>query len=246
MPMKVVICCIAYQEDQYVEEWIDYHRKLGFDAIHMWQNKGWECQINRDFLFKYSYLREGSQVNIYNNFMNQFNSQYDWSAFIDCDEFLTLRKHKSVKEFIENYEELRGIGLNWQYYGSMGKETRESNSLLKQFTHRQNGVDKHVKTIMNMKSPSRFLDPHSPNAYIYDTNKIPFQGPFHENGPSDIAALNHYHKQTLEDFKIKVAKGREDGAEKRGGFYWNEQHWHDIKDKDCDVEDTTARDFMYG
>ena len=34
--MKVVLVCIAKDEDNYVEEWLDYNHKLGFDEIIMY------------------------------------------------------------------------------------------------------------------------------------------------------------------------------------------------------------------
>jgi hypothetical protein len=36
--MKVAICCIAKNEDNYIDEWIEYHLKLGIDDIHVHQN----------------------------------------------------------------------------------------------------------------------------------------------------------------------------------------------------------------
>ena len=36
--MKVALVCIAKEEDNYIQEWIDYNKKLGFDDIIIYQN----------------------------------------------------------------------------------------------------------------------------------------------------------------------------------------------------------------
>ena len=43
--MKVALVCIAKNEDLYIDEWIDYHFKLGFDEIFVYQNN-W--RFNKD------------------------------------------------------------------------------------------------------------------------------------------------------------------------------------------------------
>lgn len=242
--MKIAICCIAYKEDHYIDEWLDYHHKLGFDAIHMYQNKGWLCRTERYYLIKESYAQENSQVRIYNEFIKKYSTKYDWVACIDCDEFIVLKKHMNIHQFLSDYSD--SVSLNWQYYGSNGRENRESKSLLRQFIHRQNGVDKHVKTIFKSTSMHNYIDPHCLTVPALDTNRNYFTGPFHIDGPSDVAVINHYHAQTYEDWQIKVDKGREDGREKKGAFYWNLDHWKNSVKENCEVEDTTARDFMYG
>ena len=38
MKKKIALVCFAKNEDLYLQEWIDYHIKLGFDDIHVFQN----------------------------------------------------------------------------------------------------------------------------------------------------------------------------------------------------------------
>lgn len=30
---KSILCCIAKNEDNYINEWVEYHLKLGFDRV---------------------------------------------------------------------------------------------------------------------------------------------------------------------------------------------------------------------
>ena len=63
---------------------------------------------------------------------------------IDCDEFIVLKKHKTIKQFLTDFDNPYGVGLNWFFYGSNGKLKRDNNSLLKQFTKRQVSQTKHT------------------------------------------------------------------------------------------------------
>lgn len=36
--MKKAIICIAKNEDLYIDEWIQYHLKIGFDRVFVYQN----------------------------------------------------------------------------------------------------------------------------------------------------------------------------------------------------------------
>ena len=49
--MKVALVCIAKNEDNYIEEWVLYHKKLGFDRIFIYEND-WKCNLEYPFLTK--------------------------------------------------------------------------------------------------------------------------------------------------------------------------------------------------
>ena len=35
---RLAICCIAKDEDKYIDEWIEYHLGLGFDKIYVFRD----------------------------------------------------------------------------------------------------------------------------------------------------------------------------------------------------------------
>lgn len=41
------LVCIAKDEDNYIQEWIDYHLKLGFSDIYIWQNN-WRSKVVKE------------------------------------------------------------------------------------------------------------------------------------------------------------------------------------------------------
>jgi hypothetical protein len=238
---KSALVCIAKNEDQYIEEWLDYNHKLGFDDIFMYVND-WECNIERPFLHKIIINGENRQVISYNHFIHHFKNQYEWGAFFDCDEFLVLHKHSNVNEFLTEYDDLPGLAINWLFFGADGKVFRgeDKHTVLKQFIKREELPNQHIKTILKLNSGGIMVNPHNPNIFISDTNRKSFAGPFNENGPIDIVQLNHYYFRTYEDWVIKCDRGRADGGENREYDEWKQQQFNY-----CDVEDLSAINFMY-
>lgn len=244
--MKVALVCIAKDEDYYMEEWIDYNLKLGFDSIYVYQND-WICKLERPNLIKIDFPGLVQQMNSYNHFLDNFKKDYDWAAFIDCDEYIFLKKHKNIKDLLEEYDNPYGLALNWVFFGGCGIEKRiegEENSLLKQFTKRQIGLEQHIKSIIKTSTDARFFLPHNPHHQLMNLDREFFNGPFNKNKTNDTAYIAHFHHKTYEDWLIRCKRGRADGSPKQYPEDWAktiEVGWPDL----CATEDTTGRDFMY-
>lgn len=236
---KIVLVCIAKDEDYYIEEWLNYNFKLGFDKIILYQNN-WKCNINNPNLIKIDWPGEYQQLLAYNDFIDRLSDDYDYAAFLDCDEFLVLKKHKNIHEFIREYGKNRNICINWQFYGSCGKEKRDGNSLIKQFTKRQSDVNDHIKSIIYLRIDQWMERGHNPDYPMHDTNSKEVTGPWNKNGPSDVAIINHYKDKTLEDYKEYKKRGQVDVAREI-----DIQSWVDRKNIDNEVEDINALNFFY-
>jgi hypothetical protein len=240
--MKVALVCIAKMEDNYIEEWVNYHKKLGFDEIVMYEND-WECKLDLPYLKKIEFPGIHKQMSAYEHFTNNFRQDYDWAAFFDCDEFLVLKKHTNVKDFLEEYDNPYGVGINWKMFGSNGqKEVGEhKNSLLKQFIMSENKPDQHVKTIMKLSSNGVMESPHHTNTPLMNTDKEYFiKEPFNNPPKDDVAQLNHYHHKSYEDWLVRCVRGQSDNCPTK-----KPEEWEINQYKFSDVEDLLALNFMY-
>ena len=239
--MKIALVCIAKDEDRYIEEWVSYNKKLGFDEIVMYQND-WKCQLDLPYLKKIDFPGKHKQMEAYRHFTTNYRNQYDWAAFFDCDEFLVLKKHKTIHDFIKEYDNPYGIGVNWQFFGANGQMNRgeHTNSLLKQFTKKQKDVDQHIKSILNLKSNSVMSLPHNPNSPLMSTDRVMFTGPFNKSGNIDVAQLNHYHHKSYEDWLLRCQRGQSDHCPTK-----KPEQWEKEKFVFCDVEDYGAINFLY-
>jgi hypothetical protein len=233
---KIALVCIAKNEDPYIEEWVEYNLKLGFTHIFIYENN-WRCSLENKNITKIPFDGEVMQTMAYNHFIQNLSSEFDWAAFFDVDEFLVLKKHKDINEFINDYKEFNGIGINWVMFGSNGiKNTNGNYNVLSRFTKKSSKLNKHIKSIVKLNK-NIIMSVHNPNTQIVNTNKELISGPFNPNGDYEIAQLNHYFTKSEEEFKLKIERGRADTTQKR--IISN----YDVHNSANDIEDLTAFNF---
>lgn len=238
--MRTSLVCIAKNEDNYIQEWIDYHIKLGFDNIFIYENN-WRCKIEHPQVIKIPFDGGNRQIYSYNHFLQNHSNGYDWVGFIDCDEFLVLNEDKSLKDFFERFSDKPGVGVNWKLFGDNGHTKVDNNeySVIKRFTMRENGINLHIKSFINLNVSKNFhMGVHNPNIPISNQNHDLFIGPFCKNCSTKYAQINHYFCKTFEEFKLKVDRGKADNPSKRS---YDEFHPHNINE----VEDLRAYKFLY-
>lgn len=235
--MKVSLVCIAKDEDLYIDEWIQYHKKLGFDDIYIYQND-WRWSGESENVYKIEVDGPTKQKESYNNFIKHNRTNYDWVAFFDVDEFLVLKKHKDIKSFLTEYESFPAVGINWVLFGDNGHtNVNDEYSVLKRFTKRQENVDIHVKCIVKLNN-NAYMNVHNPSSFWVDTHKQVNNGPFTKTPSDDIAQINHYFCKTQEEFELKCERGRADTNTKRNISDFN-AHNHN------EIEDLTAYNFFF-
>lgn len=239
--MKIALVCIAKNEDNYIAEWVEYHVKLGFENVFVYENN-WRCKYEHPKLIKIPFDGVSQQINAYNHWLTNKKNEYDWVAFFDVDEFLVLKKHKNVQDFVLDYKGRNGIGVNWYMFGNNGHEKVDGEfSQVRRFTKRGEKMNHHVKTILNCSTNCR-MSVHNPNGVvIVSPNGISFTGPFNKTPNDEIAQLNHYYCKTPEEFMKKCDRGRADTAYHKNKFEVNY-----APENLNEVEDLNAFNFMYG
>lgn len=229
--MKIALACIAKNEDLYIDEWIKYYFKLGFDDILIYTND-WEFTYNHSNVHIIPVNGKNIQIPVYNSCYNNFKSQYEWIAFFDVDEFLVLKKHKNIHDFLSEYQNYPGIGINWVLFGDnhlSGNEIHDY-SVISRFTKRCKDVNQHIKTIVNTSFNHSFNNPHGPTCNIIDSNFRTFTPPLNIYGDINICQINHYFCKTKEEFKVKVEKGRADIDEFRNISEFDDYNHNEIDD----------------
>lgn len=231
---RVALVCIAKNEDYYLEEWVNYNLKLGFDHIFIYMND-WRTLFVHPKVTKIPFDGNIKQLHAYNSFRVTYKDQYDWVAYFDCDEFLYLQKHNSIQELIKDYENSNAIAINCYMFGSDNKVKRESNSLLKTFTKRDKNVNEHIKVIVNMGIESTMTLPHNLNIPATDTNNNLVKGPFNYGGPTDVCYISHFYRKTYDDWLLRCDRGRADSSLKSTPNEWLEtiNEWIDVEDINC-------------
>lgn len=248
--MKIALICIAKNEDYYIDEWIKYHKKLGFDDIYVYMND-WICKSEN--CIKILFNGEAKQLSAYHHFINNFNNKYDFAAFMDVDEFISLKNYKNIKDLLKEYENFYALGINWRIFGSNNLKFNNDYSLINRFTKCSKEPNQHIKTIINLKKcreeniKLQFCDPHSlinslQKDFTICTDKQHFiHGPFTEYKDNTIQ-INHYYCKTYEEFvNIKLTRGKADFLKSSNDYNYklNDFKNHDINE----IEDLTAYNF---
>ena len=236
--MKTAICCIAKNEDRYIHEWVDYHLKLGFDKIYIYCDD-WECPLPDSKRIEKLYLNRGiisPQMPAYNHFLKFLAKGYDYVMFLDVDEFLVLKKHSSVGEFLSGKTE--SLGINWVLFGDNGLTDDGSYGVLKRFTRCQARPNKYVKTLVWVSSGIEMQTPYNPVGEWRGSDGNLHTWAFCPDGNTDEAQVNHYFCKTREEWKQKQARGRADTSQIRPDSDFERYNFNEI-------EDFSARDFFY-
>ena len=117
--MKVALVVIGRLENRYAVEYVEYYKQLGFDQIFIIDNNydGEEhfedvlqSYIDDKFVTIIDYRNkkndEGDawdhsiQVISYIDVYHKIKNDYDWIAFFDFDEYLTLSRDKNIKDYL--------------------------------------------------------------------------------------------------------------------------------------------------
>ncbi len=135
--MKICICTLIKNEQEYLEDWLKYHIKLGIDKIFIVEDIGSES--HKYIIEKYSnnvevlnipfdeseYIKEHCSSNQYYYQLKMFNyirdlNIYDWCFIMDIDEYITILENLSLKEFLSQYNDYSELILYWKNYGANG------------------------------------------------------------------------------------------------------------------------------
>ena len=243
--MTAVICCIAKCEERYLEEWIKYNIALGFSKIYIYDNsddgKALSYLSSNPSLVVIPFPGKARQMEAYSQLLNQYKKTHTWCAFIDCDEFIVLRKHPNIVAFLQEHCPYGAVGLNWYMFGSNGELEYRDQPVTQRFTRRQKNLDPCIKSIVRLEHCSHIINPHFGfmigRIPTRDTHGNVIKGSFNPKGTDNIACIHHYFTKSKGEFKEKVDRGRADIVEKRN--FEQEFALHDLNE----VEDLSAWEF---
>ena len=218
--MKCVICCIAKYENNYINDWVNWHINLGFDHIYIHDNNPVDYepiesrieQLDKVTIYKVpDRIQENIQKYWYNKFYQEHKDEFDWCAYIDCDEYIELKKWSNIKEFLsdEKLNEYPVIRLNMRLYGDDNKITRDTSIPVYE------GIKIWLKDHNYNSGGKEIIKGHLNNVlidsahYPYINGKRPKQiNPDYVVGDwgirglpdSESAHINHYNTKTISEF----------------------------------------------
>jgi hypothetical protein len=252
-----VIVCIAKKEEDYIEEFVKYHLALGFQKIYIYDNE--DVPVYKELLhdyqdnievihFPHNHYAKPVQYEILHHFSHTYlrNPGITHVAHIDIDEFIVLKKHKNICDFINEYivGDCGAIVMNWNFFGSSNQTVKTNIPVTLRFTMCQENGSAHFKTLFKI-SCLRYWDTVHEGVlcdgyFIKNTNGqiIPLCT-YNKIIDISVIQLNHYKVKTWPEFKYIRTRQR---ADMKGDI--NEDVEQNFKNMDInEVEDLTAYHF---
>jgi hypothetical protein len=250
-----VIVAIAKLESAYISEWVKYHLAIGFKNIYLYDNEDhptYDKLLNNERVIVNHLPGKVKQHEALNHFINNYmsNGIITHVAHIDIDEFIVLKKHSNISDFISEYivGNCSGIAMNWRFFGDSGLTFSTCEPVTQRFTMCSSKGNGHFKTIFNVSYFDKFWNVHSikfhngkytksTNGKIVD-NILSCGVSKNEEIDFSVIQLNHYKCKTLSEYKFIRTRGRADL------HVINEDIEHDFNIYNInEIEDLTAYNF---
>ena len=220
---RIAVCCIERMENQYIREFVNHYRSLGFGHIFMYDTNSPEQDdvtevigdyIANDYvsLIKWEGRPMWEVREAFNDCYRNRLSNYDWCLFVDPDEFLELYKEDNITDYVSRLSNFDIIRINWRTMDDNDLLTNSGLPLRQRFTRTSNhDSDRNYKSLVRTNLP--YIDfvhqgsAHGPYASRYSicdnegnpvTTHIHY--PFIMNYNWNDAALLHYRCKTVEEY----------------------------------------------
>ena len=182
-----------------------------------------------------------------------------WAAIYDVDEFLVLKKHKTIGGLVKDHcpvdQGCGGLVLNWYIFQSNGETAYSPIPITQRFTSRFPLTVKEtkmhgprhtsIKSIVHVESYDSYQSPHC-HTYLYNRTAYDTSGAVnckvHEKENSkpkdDVAILHHYRTKSRREFLHRCERGRADFKARRKNHDSVCPKWYE--DSPDDIFDDTA------
>lgn len=152
-----LVACARWEETQ-IQEWVEYHRSIGFDHVYLYSNDDDPTALfhavapytygpNPFVTFRH-WPEVGEQTGIYLHFLDTFRQDTEWFSFLDIDEFFVLKRVNNIAAFMRDYENsVDCLYFNWLIHGHSSKVRRDGQPTLTSYPRRAARLDAHTKMI---------------------------------------------------------------------------------------------------
>jgi len=229
---KIAVCAIGKNENLYIREWVEYYKNLGINKIFLYDNNDLNGERFEEVINDYITIgfvkisnwrgkvkttknlkehRNGTTIQgqayedcYYNNYKN-----YDWIAFFDIDEFLSIDyKYNDISEFLNDFNDYDGIKVQWRMYGDNGNLYYENKPVIERFKNKENmDYSKQIKTILKSKKYNSNLKFSAHTAMNEDLNIVNLKKERVMDFWNDIniyknlpVYLDHFYSKSTEEY----------------------------------------------
>lgn len=226
------LCAIFRDEAPYLREWIEFHRLVGVEHFHLYDDHSLDSSL--EVLHDYIQTRVVTYTEWFGDAPAQLEAYHDairrqhrrptttWLAFLDVDEFLFSPTYLPVSALLGRFEYAASVGVNWCMFGTSHQEHRLSRTIRSYLWRAQddNPVHRHVKSIVQPARVRAADPPPTPHHFLtsglnVDTRHHQLAGAFAEGVDYQLLRVNHYWTRSRQEAAEKAQRARADTGELR-------------------------------
>jgi len=219
------ICCVVAilkNEEEFVQEWVAYHRLIGVDHFFLYDNNpelpledifgGWGFVTVVPWPKTNEECGGSKQESAYNHALENHIRDYRWAAFIDGDEFIVLKKHESIKDFLKEFNPFCAVSLKWYIFGHNGYYDNPTGLVIESLVRRKKNLNIQFKTI-SKTTCIYHSNPHKQNLrpcciwVDVGKNVLTLDNCLKNMERNPIAYINHYRYRSFKDYMSKAERG---------------------------------------
>ena len=168
--MRVVVCAMAKNEHEYINEWVEHYVKIGVDTIYLYDNDDVVSPLVGSYINpKYhdkvviknirGQQRPHLQQDIYTGFYIKYGKTFDFCLFCDIDEFLMGIPNLPYFLSQPKFRHINQIRVMWKLFGDNGLITRDmSKSVVETFTTPvKSSLHRNLKQKGNLEWQGKFM-----------------------------------------------------------------------------------------
>lgn len=202
--MIINICAVIKDEHNYLKHWLDFHLDI-VDSITLYED--FDSLSHQFIISNYSNVtliklkeKEKFQINIYNNYLNNFKNKDSWTLFIDIDEFLITNRVELFNLLINNSNSSSIEFKRIDFLADGQIKADYSIPIYTRFYQLTNyKSQKPYKCIVNHNFDYILTSPHSIQNNEYSIK-------YYNNNNSNIF-INHYFSKSWEEWKNRIKRG---------------------------------------
>jgi hypothetical protein len=221
-------CMMFRDEADYLEEWLEFHDRVGFEHFFLYDNLSrddWRPRIPKRLLDEnrvsvITVPHEKAQIQAFNHCLRQARGRVRWLALLDADEFVyPARDGESMLEILSEFSEAPAVAINWQMFGTDGHILRPRGRVLDNYKACAAAGNQHVKVIVQPELTVRMVTPHHA-IYVGGRTAVnelgaPVHGPFSTPPTLERLRINHYWTKSVEEYFLrKLSRGDQVGRDR--------------------------------
>jgi hypothetical protein len=226
-PYHYLAACAIYRDEaEYLAEWLEFHRLVGFERFYLYNNLSADhhAEVLRPYLEEglvvvHDWPQFPGQLQAYDHCIATHGEEARWIGFFDIDEFLFSPTYRPVPEILADYEQWPGVAVNVPRFGTAGHRRKPAGLVIESYTMRlQAPASRTVKSIVDPAAVDHSLNSH---AFSYhrrtavDENGFPVYGTATKSPSTELLRANHYYSKSQEELRAKHDRRTADFAWKR-------------------------------